>query len=682
MRQSIARLLSGIGVATLALGAGAVTAPEASAAPANAVSFACFNTPGPSCPSASFHGYATGSELHLSALDAQNTTVANLDQAFSGASTASAGLTTAIRSETTSIVQPAQTSATKAYGTGAGLEIGLGTDDLSTTDQHQIQVAGRAQQVAPPNGPTVTANIPINASPLISASLLTGVGAAVYDSSVCPIGQPISYGAGDAAGAQALLVSTPPLLSLSGTGTSVARSNSMTYLSNNGNGSFGLSTTASDDIAPVSANLPGGFAVQVAVQTAGGVNDPVALTAITTGGSTGAAVKFSTDDLLKVNLITPASTTPTNLITVPLSAIGPSGLHIPLSTSTLGSTLTGVTGALSGVVATIPGVGPTLSGVLSSQTGLLQTIGATASQVIDQVAVINLGSIDVDTTPHAIGGLASSPATVVGGTTAAGALDLLHLQLGVSGTIGGQPIPSINVADFYAGHLETSAHLTNPIVCSIPVIKTANPPNVTAGNQFVYNIQVPDPAKLDLIDCNLDNVTVTDTIKDLTGDPAFTVVSATDTQNGAAGQIQTVSDHEAVVTWTGLSYKVAPTGQPPNAPIPLAITVSTPASSPAGVITDTVFVQAAAGSCQGGVSGQENLGGANGAALTGTFTLNQPSVAAAAAAAAPAAAAKAKTLPFTGAMGGLWQPVGGLAALGAGAGALILVRRARRLAQK
>jgi LPXTG-motif cell wall-anchored protein len=46
----------------------------------------------------------------------------------------------------------------------------------------------------------------------------------------------------------------------------------------------------------------------------------------------------------------------------------------------------------------------------------------------------------------------------------------------------------------------------------------------------------------------------------------------------------------------------------------------------------------------------------------------------------PAAPATAlpKNLPFTGAMGGPWQPIGGLAALGLAGGAFALVRRSRR----
>ena len=692
MRVAASRVASGLGLASLSLGFALVSTPVASAVPAGAVSFACFNNPGSGCPAASFNGYASGSELHLGTLTVPSstgtgtTTVANLDQGFSGASTASGGLTKATVSETTSVIQPAQSSAaTKAYGTGSGLEIGLGTSTIPQTDQNQIKLKGRAEQVAPPNGPAVTADISIPASPLINASLLRGEGAAVYDPQVCPLGQPISYGFGNAAAAQAVGVPAPatPLLDTTGTGTSVAQSTSETYLSSNGDGTFGLSTSASDVIVPLTVNLPGGLQLAVAVQGAGGINEPVRLTAKATGEATGATLAFSpNDDVLKVDLITPTGTS--NVITVPLTSIGKGGLHIPLSTSN-GALLTQLSGAASGVASTVPAIGPTVSSVLTqpSVDSLLSTLGTTVSQVTSQVAVINLGSIDVDTYPHVIGRAATVPAVPVGGTSAAGSLDLLHLNLTVSGTVGGNALPTIPVADFYAGHLQTAANLTSPILCNLPVIKSANPTSVTAGQSFTYNIFVPDPAKLDLIDCNLDNVTVTDTITDLQGTPTFSVTSARDSQTGQAGTIRTLSSHEAVATWTGLSYKVAAAGQPPNPPIPLSIVVSVPSNSTGGVIKDTVVAHGTPSGCQGGVAGtaDASAAAADGAALAGSFTLDQPQVGLASnnPAVVGPAGSPPKKLPFTGAMGGVWQPIGGLGALLLGGGTLALVRRSRRL---
>jgi hypothetical protein len=658
------------------------SAPVAGAAASNPVTWGCFNQPGAGCPAASFSGYATGSEIHLSALPGSTTQVADLDQAFSGATTASAGLTSAINSETGANVQPAEAASVHAYGTGSGLELGLVTPTLPASDVNQVQVAGHFAITAPPNTTLPAKQIgPINLSPLATASVLTGDGSAVYDSAVCPLGQPISYGTGDAADAGVLVVNGTPVVNTAGTDTSTAESSSQTYLTSNGDGTFGLTTQASDVIAPVTVTLPGGLTLSVLVQTAGGASAPISLTAHTTGESTGATLTFSSDDVLIVRLGT------TTVLDVPLSSIGAGGLHIPLSTSSLGSTLTTLDGAVSGLASTLPAVGPTVSSVLTSPTvsGLLSTLGTTASAITNQLAVVSLGSIDVDTAPHVIGQAATDLASPTGGTAASGSLDLLHLNLTVSGTVGTASLPSIPVANLYVGHLETVSNLTNPITCSVPVIKTSNPTAVTAGQSFTYNIEVPDPAKIGLIDCDLDNLTVTDTITDAQGTPSFQVTSATDTANNQAGTIDQVSRQQAIVTFTGLSYTVATSG-PPNAPIPISIAVSVPATSTAGVITDTAVAQATAENCHGGASASTGAAtGANGVSLTGSYTLAQPSVAALPAtpapgqASGPAAAGPPSQLPFTGAMGGWWQPLGGLGALGAGVGAIALLRRSRRL---
>ena len=669
MRIGLGRATSCVGIAALAIGLLGSVSDPAGATPSNAVSWGCFNVPVSGCPGASFSGYATGSELHLSALTEGTKQVADLDQGFSGATTSSSGLTKVINSETGSLVQPAEAASNHAYATGSGFELGVGTDTLPTTDQNQVKLAGRFQTVAPPNATVNPVQIgPVNLSPVATASLLTGSGNAIYDNEVCPLGQPLSYGMGNAANAQALFAGSTPVLSTAGTGTSVAQTASQTFLSSNGDGTFGLTTQASDIIAPVSANIPGGLALKVLVQGNGGVNDPVTLTAKTTGESTGATLAFSSDDILKIQLGT------ATVLDIKLTDIGPGGLHVPLSTSTLASTLTAIDGAASNLANTLPAVGPTVSSVLSGASGVLSTVGATASQVTNGVAVLNLGYLDIDTAPHVIGAPATDLARPTGGTSAAGSLDLIHLHLALSGTIGSTTIPTTQLADFSVGHLQTVSTLSNPIVCNIPVVKASDPTAVHAGQSFVYNIEVPDPAKLGLIACDLDNITVTDTITDLQGSPTFSVNSAKDTATGQAGTINQVSPTKAIVTWTGLSYKVARSG-PPNAPIPLTIAITVPATSPAGVITDTVVAVGTAANCTGGASASTSAAtGAAGAVLTGTFTLNQPGVAV-----ASSAPGGATELPHTGGMGGLWQPIGGLAVLGIGGGALALVRRARRL---
>jgi hypothetical protein len=172
---------------------------------------------------------------------------------------------------------------------------------------------------------------------------------------------------------------------------------------------------------------------------------------------------------------------------------------------------------------------------------------------------------------------------------------------------------------------------------------------------------------------------VNDTISDFKGQPTFKVVSVSNggtfTQNGP---------NSATVTWTGLSYKV---GDPP---LDLSITVNTPANSPAGVIQDSVSATAATSGCTGGVTGTTNLGGVDGTPITGTYTLTLPSVNSGSTGAgsgttvptnptnSTTATTRPASLPFTGAMGGVWQPVAGLGILGLGGGTLALARRSRR----
>lgn len=660
------RLATATGALALAFGALSATAGPAGAVPASSVNWSCFNNPSTAgCPAASFNGYADGAELYLTALPGITTQVADLYQGFSGASTASAGLTKVINSEDGANVQPAEAATVKSYATGSGIELGVNTATIPTSDVNQVQVAGHFSVTAPPDTTPAAKTVgPVALPPVANATLLTGDGSAVYNNAVCPIGQPLSYGFGDAAGVQALYTGTTPVLSTAGTGTSVAQSTSQTYLTSNGDGSFGISTQANDIIAPVTATLPGGVALSIAVQSAGGVDDPVSLTAHTTGEATGATLKVSSDDIIVIKLGN------TVLLSIPLSQILPGGLHIPLNTQAVG--------AIQTVAGNLPAVGPILQNVLGTNSalgGVLSTVATTVGQVTGG-ALVSLGSIDIDTTPHPIGQAATVTATPTGGTAASGAIDLIHVHLGLSSSTV-TTLPAI--ADFEVGHLEAAATQTAPITCTLPVIKTSSAETVQAPGTFTYNIEVPDPAYLGLIDCDLDNVTVTDVIKDKTGTPSFQVTGAVDSATNQAGTITQTDPHNATITWTGLSYKVATSG-PPNAPIPLAITVSVPANTTVGQITDTVSAVAMTANCRGGASASTAAAaGGNGATLTGDYSLDEPGVTLTPAAAAnPAATTPAKTLPYTGAMGGLWQPVGGLAALGLGAAGLGLARRARR----
>ncbi|MDQ6784865.1 MAG: LPXTG cell wall anchor domain-containing protein, partial [Actinomycetota bacterium] len=260
------------------------------------------------------------------------------------------------------------------------------------------------------------------------------------------------------------------------------------------------------------------------------------------------------------------------------------------------------------------------------------------------------------------------------GNTASAAYTLLGLNLNLASLL---PLVNLEV-----GHLVAGASVDNSFTCSIPLVKVANPPSLTAGNSFIYTIEVPDPAKLNLLACSLVNLKVVDTISDVPGgpQPTFQVVGV----NPKSGIINQTSKTNATVTFNGLTYMVAPVGQPANPPLALSIAVTVPADSPPGTIQDTANATAVSAGCTGGITGVTNLGNTNGTKLAGTTTLKAPTVKKAAAANATPVASQAAgggtpgILPRTGGQGGLWQPGLGVALLALAGGAFALLRRSRR----
>jgi hypothetical protein len=662
-------------------------------------------------PQAVFNGYSSGDEAHVNALPVTGATdLANTTQAFSGASTNTAGLSTPITGDdggvsgTGLLVQPAKAATNDAYGAGVGLTAGVGA--AADGSGNQLNLANGASQVAPPNGPEQTATLlPSQVSTLPSGigtlGVLDSAGDAFYDPNSCPIGQPLSYGEADAAnvsllnfsslgtGASSLmgllgsipglptgaltLPSTGSLISTSGTGTATAESDSETFLSQNPDGTYGLTTQAREIIAPVTVNLFGQATLQLTVSGTT-PNSPVTLDSVTTGEGSGAQVTLGGNDIVQLALT--VGTMTTNLLPANTSLdtiVGDGGFTLDLNPSTLVTSLAAELAKLN-----LPGLpAGSISTITDPLATILNTV-ATGTSPATSALNVSLGTISIGTPVRAINGAVGSSPTEVGGTAASGAFDLARIDLGVSSPDmaiqSAIPAQLADVADVNVGHLEAAASLAAPINCTLQVVKTADPTSVTAGQNFNYTIQIPSPAELADISCNLSNVSATDTISVLSGTPTFTV---TGVSNG--GTVTKNADGTSTVNWSGLSYTAAAVGSPPNPPITLTITVAVPATSTAGQLQDLVTATGTPTSCNGGASGIAGLGqAADPATLSGSYTLPQPGVTAAAAAVAAPAVAAASTLPFTGGPGGLWQPVAGLVVLGAGAGALGLVRRSRR----
>lgn len=497
MRNQVIRATAG-GFAA-ALVAAAVAIPSASASSTGALPFG----------QANFNGYATGTEMHIDAtalnsLSGGAIPVLNIDQGVSAASTNTAGLTSSLIGDLKNVIQPAQTAGVKMFDSGAGLQIGLGSAAPSQLlSAVQQLVPDQVKAIAPPDSLPVSDNFNLpDLSPIVSpagAGVLGGEAAAGWPTDTCTTNV-LSDGLGNAADLHFLSLSpltaagtqsgvAAPLISTGGTTdqNSISQSESRVLLNKNSDGTYGISTVASDIIAPIHVNILGLAALDIAVKSAGGVDHPVTLTALTTGENSGASVIPSTDDILTITL-TPTGQQAVSLIPgypdgLPLSSlIGKGPMDIPISTSELPVTLQSLTNLLTNTVNTVSNIAsnvlpaPVASVIQTGATQLNQTLQTVSSQVqqnagtllsaLSSVVNINLGDITIDDTPHAIGGTDTSSPTQVGGTQAGGALDLLRVNLGVNGTVFGQPLPNISLAGAKFGHLEALSNLGAPIAAS------------------------------------------------------------------------------------------------------------------------------------------------------------------------------------------------------------------------
>jgi hypothetical protein len=415
-----------------------------------------------------FSGYATGTQVSANALQLPEAQVLNAQQAFAGATVDSEGLDTPILNEMETLVQPSLPGF-NSHGRGTGLELGAlqGYEELNA-----ILLSGLAQATAPPPegfpDPVTTVLGPIDVPPVIYAGLLQGQAQALFDPTTCVIGQPISYGAGEAANVQLLptgaggpggLVNTA-----AGDGTSTAQTRSYNYLVPNGDGSFGLVSETRQQLAPITVGAPvlPGLPNPVEIRVDG--EFVMRLTASGLPGrppigplGSGSSIEFS-DPLIVV------SVAGVDVVNLQLSDLLAAGLNLPLG-------------------------------------------------VID---------LSVGGPPRAIGSDgAPLPAPIApDGTSVSAAYDLL--QLGVL------TIPGLTGLDLRVGHMEGAVSVPpGGLHCEIPVTKTASPDPAQAGQDVTITITIPDPAKFDtLFACDLLNISATDEHHVLEGNPRFEVVSA------------------------------------------------------------------------------------------------------------------------------------------------------------
>lgn len=424
-----------------------------------------------------YSGDASGTEVGLTTGLSGTPATAALGQGLSSAATNSAGLTKAQSSVPGFVINPAEAATVLDYASGEA--VGIGTSPTSLTAIGGPS-GGQAVSTAPPNQPTATANLINQAVPgLGSIGVLDGQ-ASTLDNA-CPITQPVAYGEADAANVQLLNPSTlpsfpssagtGPILSLAGTGasgTGTASTVSQAAFTANGDGTYGMDTVAKETIAPVTVNLANQLELTLTVAGAS-PSDPVTLEAHAPAeAGHPATVTLTSNDVITLTLT--AGTTSITLLQIPISQLGPNGYHEDLSTS-------------SAVPAVASAVQAALN-ALASSTGqsALGSLGSALTPVVNLLGTVtaalpitgSLGHIDIDATPFAIGGSpGSAPTQAANGTAAAGQVDLIHLTLGLSASVGSTPLPSSplsSIGTLDVGHLEAAANLNQAFACPAAVV--------------------------------------------------------------------------------------------------------------------------------------------------------------------------------------------------------------------
>jgi len=198
-----------------------------------------------------FAAYGNAAAVALNALALGTTQVANTQVANSGGVVNSTGLNSTVNNQFGQAVQPAQPAGKFAYGRGSGVELGLVTPTVQPENVNQLKLQ-IAEANAPPPSPLITAEIPINLPPLLTASTARGQAQATYHPDFCPVGRPLTYGLGYVENLQVLPQAGGGVIGTSATGNSVTQTRTVTYMVPNGDGTYGVVAESQAIVAPVS----------------------------------------------------------------------------------------------------------------------------------------------------------------------------------------------------------------------------------------------------------------------------------------------------------------------------------------------------------------------------------------------------------------------------------------------
>jgi len=538
-----------------------------------------------------FAGYATGSALHVNALQvAAGTVIEDTSLAFSGASVASQGQVTAITNEMGLGVQPVKADR-ESYGRGSGLEAGVNKTVPNNPDTNQVNPGGLAEAGATPLEPAAGAPNSVQTAlqtkeltkqtvgPAAYASVLRGQAQALWNerSTLAMLGNPLGFGLGYADDVQLLNVGstldpegrfTGPLVSTSTTAAggerTTSQSLSATYLVNNGDGTCGLASESRITIAPVRLNVPPDAipANDVTIEVLG----EFILRAVATGKAPGTITYAPSTGGPNEPIVRIIQN---NAITRQLTfqdLFGETGLILPPDA-----------------------LGP-LTPLFSIAVGE------------DPRAIAKAPTANPDAK--------SKPVTTI--TEASAAADILRIRL-----IQPTPdVPGVNALDLRLGHFEAKAVVPEGgFNCEIPVSKSVDPAVATAGDLITFTISIPSDATiLTPFPCDLTNIKVVDVTSVKSGDPKFQVVSGTG-PNGEIGRVE-----GDAITFDNIGSYTP--GQPP-----LLVKIVVKLLGGEGELMDVANVTAVPGNCKaqanavgrafGGDAGLAGLAGLTGSGLAG-----------------------------------------------------------------
>jgi uncharacterized repeat protein (TIGR01451 family) len=222
-------------------------------------------------------GYATGTVVHADALQAAGNSLLGLDVAFSGAASSSAPLTAEMINEVSrKVAIPA--AGKLAFGRGAGLELGIGSEPKA--------LIGKLSEVAAPASTGLIQNVigPIGIPGIIRAELLRSQAQARAIQDACVTGPEQGYGLGSVLDLEVLggLIATearPPT-------REVVQSSSTTRIVKGKNNPLGLQSETRQTIAPVTffKGTPFQFTIEVLGEWA--------LRAVADGSATGSSIHY------------------------------------------------------------------------------------------------------------------------------------------------------------------------------------------------------------------------------------------------------------------------------------------------------------------------------------------------------------------------------------------------------